>query len=178
MSPSPPRSLLLENLTPASRRQDHTTSPYASAPFVKGASASTATRPNVRDDGRRPSEWNGIAKFVAVICPSGRFAAGKSPISPMMIALRLARRASNAVAVGDEREKQTCGRSVSGDVRLLGAGYLGPVPQIARGPKSANGRNRSRGRALRRAAWPCQQWMDDGSVLPDDEGPEAYPQNR
>ena len=32
--------------------------------------------------------------------------------------------------------------------------------------------NRSRGRALRRAAWP---WMDDGSVLPDDEGTEAYP---
>jgi hypothetical protein len=29
--------------------------------------------------------------------------------------------------------------------------------------------NRSRGRALRRVAWP---WMDDGSVLPDDEGPE------
>jgi hypothetical protein len=42
-------------------------------------------------------------------------------------------------------------------------------------PKSAKGLNRSRGRALRRAAWP---WMDDGSVLPDDEGPEAYPQNR
>jgi hypothetical protein len=36
-------------------------------------------------------------------------------------------------------------------------------------PKSANGLNRSRGRALRRVAWP---WMDDGSVLPDDEGPE------
>ena len=30
LSPSPPRSLLLENLTPASRRQDHTTSPSAS----------------------------------------------------------------------------------------------------------------------------------------------------
>src|SRR6266404_3052519 len=44
-SPSPPRSLLLENLTPASRRQNHTTSPYASAPFVKGASASTAPCP-------------------------------------------------------------------------------------------------------------------------------------
>src|ERR1700680_1433597 len=42
------------NLTPASRRQDHTSSPSASAPFVKGASASTASRPNVRDDGRRP----------------------------------------------------------------------------------------------------------------------------
>jgi hypothetical protein len=27
-------------------------------------------------------------------------------------------------------------------------------------PKSAKGLNRSRGRALRRAAWPCQQWME------------------
>jgi len=34
----PPR-----NLTPAPRRQDHTTSPYASAPFVIGTSASTAS---------------------------------------------------------------------------------------------------------------------------------------
>src|SRR5438105_15156216 len=31
LSPSPPRSLLLKSLTPASRRQDHTTSPYALA---------------------------------------------------------------------------------------------------------------------------------------------------
>jgi len=29
LPPSPPRSLLLKNLTPASGRQDHTTSPYA-----------------------------------------------------------------------------------------------------------------------------------------------------
>jgi len=42
----------------------------------------------------------------------------------------------------------------------------------------ANGLNRSRGRALRRAAWPCQQWMErwERLILPDDEGPEAYPQ--
>jgi hypothetical protein len=32
------------NLTPASRRQDHTTSPSASAPFVKSASASIASQ--------------------------------------------------------------------------------------------------------------------------------------
>ena len=42
------------NLTPASGRRDHTTSPYASAPFVKSASTSTASHPNVRDDGQRP----------------------------------------------------------------------------------------------------------------------------
>src|SRR5829696_2310043 len=36
LSPSPLRSLLLKRLTPASRRQDHTTWPYASA-FSSGA---------------------------------------------------------------------------------------------------------------------------------------------
>src|ERR1700687_3677278 len=35
LSPSSLRSLLLKNLTPASRRQDHTTSPSALALFVK-----------------------------------------------------------------------------------------------------------------------------------------------
>ena len=34
LSPSPPRSLLLKNLTPASRRQDHTTSSSASRALV------------------------------------------------------------------------------------------------------------------------------------------------
>ncbi|MEA2917500.1 MAG: hypothetical protein QOJ15_9581 [Bradyrhizobium sp.] len=43
LPPSP--ALLSANLTPASGRQDHTTSPSASAPFVKSASASTASRP-------------------------------------------------------------------------------------------------------------------------------------
>jgi hypothetical protein len=61
------------DLTPASRRQDHTTSPYAAASFVStpliahrpepalpsrcapNAAASTASRPYVRDDGQRPS---------------------------------------------------------------------------------------------------------------------------
>jgi hypothetical protein len=47
---SPPR-----NLTPASGRQDHTTSPSASAPFVKGASTSTASRPASVTIAIRPS---------------------------------------------------------------------------------------------------------------------------
>src|SRR6202044_889130 len=38
LSPSPPRSLLLKNLTPASRRQDHTTSPSAKSALVISAS--------------------------------------------------------------------------------------------------------------------------------------------
>jgi hypothetical protein len=35
---------IVANLTPASRRRNHTTSPSALAPFVKGAFASTASR--------------------------------------------------------------------------------------------------------------------------------------
>jgi hypothetical protein len=66
------------NLTPASRRQDHTTSPSASnivrqhagrrsretrpaIPCTPDAAASTATRPNVHDDGQRPSDRDGMA---------------------------------------------------------------------------------------------------------------------
>ena len=49
------RKLLSADLTPGSGRQDHTISPSASVPSVKDTSTSTATRPNVRDDGQRPS---------------------------------------------------------------------------------------------------------------------------
>jgi hypothetical protein len=45
---------IITDLTPASGCQDHTTSPSALALFVKSASASTASHPNVRDDGQRP----------------------------------------------------------------------------------------------------------------------------
>ena len=61
------RRYFRKSLTPASRRQDHTSSPYAYTPFVTGASASTATRPNVRDDGQRPSWRDGMAGVVGVI---------------------------------------------------------------------------------------------------------------
>jgi hypothetical protein len=49
------RKFVSVDLMPASGHQNHTPSPSASAPFVKGASASTASRSNVRDDGQRPS---------------------------------------------------------------------------------------------------------------------------
>ena len=42
------------DLTPASRRQDHTTWPSALASFVDNAAASTASRPYVRDDRETP----------------------------------------------------------------------------------------------------------------------------
>jgi len=43
------------DLTPASGCQDHTTSPSASAPFVKSASASTASHPAAMTIACRPS---------------------------------------------------------------------------------------------------------------------------
>jgi hypothetical protein len=55
LSPSSPRSLLLKNLTPASGRRDHTTSPSALTPFVKGVFASTASRPASVTIASRPS---------------------------------------------------------------------------------------------------------------------------
>jgi len=57
LSPSPADHSA--NLTPASRRQDHTTSPSASAPFVKGASASTASRLTSVTIAKRPSSEAG-----------------------------------------------------------------------------------------------------------------------
>jgi hypothetical protein len=59
---------IIANLTPASRRQDHTSSPSASAPFVcvlgpkpncADAAASTAARPVPVTIASRPSVWDG-----------------------------------------------------------------------------------------------------------------------
>src|SRR5215218_6160742 len=76
-----------QNLTPASRRQDHTTSPSASAPFVCALvnrsrvgprpaihdcaptlPASTASLPNVRDGRETPLFRAGTAQTSPVIC--------------------------------------------------------------------------------------------------------------
>jgi hypothetical protein len=59
LPPSSLRSLLLRNLTPASRCQDHTSSPSASAPFVKGTSAATASHPALLTIAKRPSYRDG-----------------------------------------------------------------------------------------------------------------------
>jgi hypothetical protein len=55
------------NLTPASRRQDHTALPSASVPFVKGPSTSTASRPASVTIASRPSRWDGTAKDMQLI---------------------------------------------------------------------------------------------------------------
>src|SRR5258708_24432263 len=63
ISRSPRRSVLFvtvvsrvfsQDLTPASRRQNHTTSPSASAPSSGAPPASTASRPAFRDDREPP----------------------------------------------------------------------------------------------------------------------------
>src|SRR5260370_29204241 len=53
LTPSP--ALLIADLTPASRRQNDTTWPYASALFVNCAAASTASRPAFVTIASRPS---------------------------------------------------------------------------------------------------------------------------
>ena len=50
-----PRSFASQDLAPAPRRQDHTTSPYAQAAHVSRSSRVHRISPHVRDDGQRPS---------------------------------------------------------------------------------------------------------------------------
>jgi hypothetical protein len=72
LPPSSLRSLLLKNLMPASGHQDHTTSPSASAPFVKGAIHVHRIPPRVRDDREPPLCEAGRGELVKVICPTGK----------------------------------------------------------------------------------------------------------
>src|SRR5438132_13374770 len=53
LPPSP--ALLIARLTPAPRRPNHTTSPYASGAYVYRALSVHRISPRVRDDGQRPS---------------------------------------------------------------------------------------------------------------------------
>jgi hypothetical protein len=64
---------IIANLTPASGRQDHTTSPSASASFVRAltapdAIASTASRPAYRDDREPPLQGDETVRDKEVIC--------------------------------------------------------------------------------------------------------------
>jgi hypothetical protein len=61
------RKLPSANLTPASRRQDHTSSPSASVPFVIGTSSVHRIPPRVRDDREPPLKWDGTAAINEVI---------------------------------------------------------------------------------------------------------------
>jgi hypothetical protein len=80
-----------QDLTPASRRQDHTTSPYAPAPLVSTSCdrSRSLSRPAIPsrarcrrvhrnpiptfgDDGQRPSLGDRMARVVKVICPTAK----------------------------------------------------------------------------------------------------------
>jgi hypothetical protein len=56
------------NLTPASRRQDHTTSPSASGALVEGTIRVHRIPPRVRDDREPPLRWDGMTGDMQVIC--------------------------------------------------------------------------------------------------------------
>jgi hypothetical protein len=65
--PPSPAKITFANLTPASGCQDHTALPSASAPFVKGASASTTSRLTSVTIAIRPSCRGGTAADKPVI---------------------------------------------------------------------------------------------------------------
>jgi hypothetical protein len=69
LPPSPPRSLLLKNLTPASGRQDHTTSPSASTPIVYRRIRVHRILSRVRDDLEPPTVGQD-GKSYSLICIS------------------------------------------------------------------------------------------------------------
>ena len=67
-----PRSVPLGNLTPAPRRQDHTTSPYASATLVRRDISVHRISPHVRDDREAPFIRRETRGNMPLICPTAR----------------------------------------------------------------------------------------------------------
>ena len=61
------RLSLLVDLTPAPRRQNHTTSPYASATLVRHGLSVHRISPRVSDDGQRPSSRSETAVVMPLI---------------------------------------------------------------------------------------------------------------
>ena len=66
LPPSP--ALLIADLAPAPRRQNHTTSPYASSAIVYRAINVHRISPRVRDDGQRPSSSSKTSGVMPLIC--------------------------------------------------------------------------------------------------------------
>ena len=84
-----PDKLLFTNLTPASRRQDHTTSPSASRAFVKSASASTASHPALVTIGNAPRTGTGRDRYTADLGWPSRIISGNRKFvgTPMLCSL-------------------------------------------------------------------------------------------
>ncbi len=143
---------IIANLTPASGRQNHTTSPYASAPFVRAhrarddATASTASRSNVRDDGQRPLSGTGRTSKATDLPKkkSGKFLAARldRPNHPQIT--RKNRLFDNGrISIPEPI-------SISGSIRTLRRGrYFLPTPPVKTSPRSA-------ARTLPRPSRPCR----------------------
>jgi len=65
------RKLPFANLTPASGRQDHTTSPSTSSALVFGAVSVHRIPPHVRDDRETPLCWDGTGRACRDDLPDG-----------------------------------------------------------------------------------------------------------
>jgi hypothetical protein len=73
--PPSPRGKLPHDLTPAPRRPNHTTSPYAQGAYVSRASRVHRIPPHVRDDRERPSmgETGGDMRLICATCEAEYF---------------------------------------------------------------------------------------------------------
>jgi hypothetical protein len=78
LPPSLLRSLLLKNLTPASRRQDHTTSPSASSALVRSTIRVHRIPPHVRDDRETPLQGGGTGESILLFLPRRQSKFGNS----------------------------------------------------------------------------------------------------
>src|ERR1700686_1516359 len=65
-----PRKLPYANLTPASGRQDHATSPSASGALVRSIIRVHRIPPRARDDRETPLKWDGTVENIGLICDS------------------------------------------------------------------------------------------------------------
>ena len=81
LPPSPLRSLLLKDLTPASRRQDHTTSPSASGALVRSTLRVHRIPPHVRDDRETPLQRGGTGESILLFLPHRQPKFGNSEIT-------------------------------------------------------------------------------------------------
>jgi hypothetical protein len=143
---------IIANLTPASGRQDHTTSPSASASFVRAltapdAIASTASRPAYRDDREPPLQGDETVRDKEVICREAEAEHFFEPTGhefadlPSGLFCRIAPRQFILAGPCKSPNRKCPGRETTGSKSLVDVdfGSRGRKPDIAWGPKGAKG---------------------------------------
>ncbi len=138
LSPSPPRSLLLKSLTPASRRRDHTTSPSASGALVNSAIHVHRVPPRVRDDHDTP---------LAVGWDAMRYSFDLGTRSTAMTAAHCHDGQINRAVRNSQSARQPLNSTRSADLRFAAHSRL--KPDIARGTKSARSGSKQLATSLR-----------------------------